>query len=237
MPGSLSTGCSRCPSPFRAGPAPNSRRYPGRVKLPRRDKPASDTAVAVDEPVDEEVANGSGAARKGRPTPKRRESEGRRGPVSAPKTRKEAYARQKQLAREQKAARAAARPRTVAEQRAALKRGDPAVLPRRDQGPTRKLARDYVDSTRMMSNYLLLLFPLMIAGMALPALQIAVLVIFLGLLVEWYVVGRRIRALAIERFGEAQGSPLAIGFYAGSRAYLPRRWRMPGPQVQRGDPI
>jgi hypothetical protein len=199
------------------------------VKLSRREKPAE---AEVEFVVDDESA-----VSKGRPTPKRRDSQGKRGPVSAPKTRKEAYARQKQLTKQQKSSKAAAKPRSVAEQRAALKRGDPTALPRRDQGDTRKLARDYVDSKRMLSNYLLLLFPVMIAGLALPQLQIVVLVVFLGLLVEWYLVGRRIRALAVERFGEAQGGNMTIGFYAGSRAYLPRRWRLPSPQVQRGDPI
>jgi hypothetical protein len=191
----------------------------------------------ADVAVDDLDKTASEIGRKGRPTPKRRDSEGRRGPVTAPKTRKEAYARQKQLAKDQKRAKATARPRTVAEQRAALKRGDPSALPRRDQGTTRKLARDYVDSKRMVSNYLLLLFPLMIAGIAVPQLQIAVLVIFIGLLIEWYIVGRRIRALAVERYGEAQGGNMTIGFYAGSRAYLPRRWRLPAPQVDRGDAI
>jgi hypothetical protein len=201
--------------------------------LPRRDKDAAAETAAVVDDVDE----ASEPERKGRPTPKRRDSQGRRGPVTAPKTRKEAYARQKQLSREQRSSRAAAKPRTVAEQRAALRRGDPSALPRRDQGQTRKLARDYVDSRRMLSNYLLLLFPIMIAGLAVPALQLVVLVVFLGLLVEWYIVGRRIRAMALERFGEAQGGNMTIGFYAGSRAYLPRRWRLPGPQVERGDSI
>ena len=37
--------------------------------------------------------------------------------------------------------------------------------------------------------------------------------------------------------GEAQGGNMTIGFYAGSRAYMPRRWRLPGPRVERGDPI
>jgi Protein of unknown function (DUF3043) len=194
-----------------------------------------DTASEAD--IEVSAAADDGAVRKGRPTPKRRDSEGRRGPVSAPRTRKEAYARQKQLGREQKAARAAGRPRTVAEQRAALRRGDPSVLPRRDQGKTRKLARDYVDSHRLLSNYLLLLFPVMIAGVAVPLLQLVVLAAFFGLLVEWYLVGRRIRALSMERYGEAQGGNLSIGFYAGSRAYMPRRWRLPAPQVERGDPI
>lgn len=204
------------------------------MKLTRHGKTAEPEA---DVAVDDLDKTASEIGRKGRPTPKRRDSEGRRGPVTAPKTRKEAYARQKQLAKDQKRAKATARPRTVAEQRAALKRGDPSALPRRDQGTTRKLARDYVDSKRMVSNYLLLLFPLMIAGIAVPQLQIAVLVIFIGLLIEWYIVGRRIRALAVERYGEAQGGNMTIGFYAGSRAYLPRRWRLPAPQVDRGDAI
>jgi hypothetical protein len=64
-----------------------------------------------------------------------------------------------------------------------------------------------------------------------------VLVAFFGFLAEWYIVGRRIRSLATERFGKAEGGNMSIGFYAGSRAYLPRRWRLPGPQVARGDEI
>ena len=205
------------------------------MKLSRRETPNAEADVLDGEV--EESSTDAAAARKGRPTPKRRDSQGKRGPVSAPRTRKEAYARQKQLAKEQKSARVAAKPRSVAEQRAALKRGDVDSLPRRDQGKTKKLARDYVDSHRMMSNYLLLLFPVMVLGVVVPVAQILVLVAFLTLLVEWYLVGRRIRALALERFGESQGGNLSIGFYAGSRAYLPRRWRLPAPQVERGDPI
>jgi hypothetical protein len=204
------------------------------VKLSRRETPTAEADVVADE-VDETAE--AEIVRKGRPTPKRRDSQGKRGPVSAPRTRKEAYARQKQLAREQKSARATAKPRSVAEQRAALKRGDADALPRRDQGKTKKLARDYVDSHRMVSNYLLVLFPVMIVGLVVPIAQLFVLVAFLALLVEWYLAGRRIRALALERFGEAQGGNMSIGFYAGSRAYLPRRWRLPSPQVERGDPI
>ena len=45
----------------------------------------------------------------------------------------------------------------------------------------------------------------MIAGLALPQLQIIVLVVFIGLLMEWYVIGKRIRTLAIQRDGSAQG--------------------------------
>jgi hypothetical protein len=205
------------------------------VKLSRRETPEADAEILDDDA--EAGASELRTAPKGRPTPKRRDSQGRRGPVAAPRTRKEAYARQKQLAKEQKTARATARPRTVAEQRAALKRGDADALPRRDQGKTKKLARDYVDSHRMVSNYLLFLFPLMLIGFALWYAQMFVLVAFLALMVEWYITGRRIRALALERYGEVQGGNMSIGFYAGSRAYLPRRWRLPAPQVELGDEI
>ena len=215
----------------------------------RREKPddveADDTAAASGDTVS--LTKGGRPPGKGRPTPKRRDSQGKRGPVSAPQTRKEAYRRQKEQTREQraaaksgKAAAGSAKPRTVAEQRAALKRGDPSALPRRDQGKTRKLARDYVDSHRMFSNYLLYLFPLMIIGSFIPqlaAIQILVLVLFFGLILEWFIIGRRIRAMAMQRFGEADGGNMSIGWYAGSRAYLPRRWRLPGPQVERGDEI
>jgi hypothetical protein len=199
--------------------------------LPRRNPEPSADVV-------EETAEPTQASGKGRPTPKRRESTVQRGPVRAPKTRKEAYARQKQQA---KAARVAGKTpaanMTAQQRREALRAGDPAFLPKRDQGATRKLARDYVDSHRMASNYLLLLFPLMIVSYLIPYVQFAVIAVFLGLLIEWNLTGRRIRALAIERFGEAQGGPMTIGFYAGSRAYLPRRWRLPAPQVSIGDKI
>jgi hypothetical protein len=203
------------------------------VKL-RRIKEEPEAAEVVVE--DAEPATG-----KGRPTPKRRDVVGQRGPVTAPRTRKEAYARQKELAKRGKTARAAAgRTLTPAERRAALRSGE--ILPRRDQGETRRLARDYVDSHRLFSNYLLWLFPLMIASYLAPkswgwSVQVLVIAVFLALLVEWYAIGRRIRKLAIERSGSADGSAMSIGFYAGSRAYLPRRWRLPAPQVEIGDSI
>jgi hypothetical protein len=199
--------------------------------LPRRNPEPSADVVA--EPIEPGTASG-----KGRPTPKRRESTVQRGPVRAPKTRKEAYARQKQQARvARQDSKTPTANMTVQQRRQALRAGDPAFLPKRDQGATRKLARDYVDSRRMFSNFLLLLFPLMIVSYLIPYVQFAVIGVFLLLIVEWNLAGRKIRKLAAERFGTAEGSPMSIGFYAGSRAYLPRRWRLPAPQVTVGDAI
>lgn len=180
-----------------------------------------------------------GSAPKGRPTPKRRDSAPRRPTVThAPRNRKEAAQFQRQQAASARTNPASGRPRTTAETREAMRRGDPSALSRRDQGPERKLARDWVDSKRMLSNFLLLLFPLMIISIQIPALNFVVLIFFLAFLVEWYVTGRRIKALAAQRgFPASRSSTFAIGFYAGSRAYMPRRWRMPAPQVRPGDAI
>jgi hypothetical protein len=201
----------------------------------RKSQPAE---VVAETPVEVDDAPTRTSA-KGRPTPKRRESTGPRGPVTAPKTRKEAIARQRTIAQEAKAARRSSNSMasmSAAERRAALKSGD--LLPKRDKGKTRKLARDYVDANRMISNYMLFLFPIMIAGTAIPILSLLTLLFFFVFLAEWYIVGRRIKNLAIERFGKNDGGgTMAIGFYAGSRAYLPRKWRLPSPQVGRGDPI
>jgi hypothetical protein len=118
-----------------------------------------------------------------------------------------------------------------------LASGDESVLPRRDQGPLRKLARNWVDSRRMFSNYLLLLFPLMIIGAAIPYVTMAVVALFALFVGEWYLTGRNIIALAGERHIEVPSGAMGLGFYAGSRAYMPRRWRMPKPQVELGDKI
>ena len=204
--------------------------YAGRVK--RRNA----TREATAEPATTVATPAEVAAGKGRPTPKRRDVVGQRGPVSAPKTRKEAVARQREQAKAARAARkTAVSAQTPAERRAALRTGE--LLARRDQGPTRKLARDWVDSHRMFSNYALLLVLLMVGGLVVPAIQLVAFGGFLLLLVEWYLVGRRIQRLAVARNGSVEGGAMTIGFYAGSRAYLPRRWRLPAPQIDIGDEI
>lgn len=82
---------------------------------------------------------------KGRPTPKRRESEkGRRRAVSAPRTRKEAVRAARERQRGQRGL-----------QMQALKAGDERNLPARDRGPVRKYVRDLVDSRRSVAEFFL----------------------------------------------------------------------------------
>jgi DUF3043 family protein len=170
---------------------------------------------------------------KGRPTPKRRTNS--TPPPPAPKTRKEAVAWQKQQGSKAKVA--GQKKLSPTEYKQAMKAGDPRVLPRRDQGPVRALARDYVDSRRMASNYLLLLFPLMLLGYAYPPFQLLTLALFVLLFGEWMFTGSRLRKLAQQRGLETKESAVSLGLYAGSRAYFRRSWRRPLPRVQLGDKI
>lgn len=212
--------------------------------LPRRGSDAADSSAAA-VPV-EEAPEAASDGRKGRPTPKRREAGGgARGPAAPPpRTRKEAYKFQKdQTARSKTAGVATGKSMSREAYREALRKGDPAVLPKRDQGPLKALARDYVDTRVMLSNFLLVAFVPLLLGpfvsSGAPAvgqyLQLATFAILIVVLVEWFLTGRKLRGVARERDIPLTGSNLSLGFYAGSRAYLPRRWRLPAPRKARGD--
>ncbi len=204
--------------------------------LPRRNQPAESTADAL---VDDVPVSGA-PDKKNRPTPKRRDKAPVRGPVTAPKTRKEAYARQREQGKVAKSARGKqVAAMTPAERREAMRAGDPALLPRRDQGPVKQLARNYVDSRRMIANYLLPAFAVMIVLSFLPALRVLPIVLIVAIFLESYLVGRRVRTLAIEREGKdaVREGTFTLGWYAVSRAFMFRRWRIPKPQVALGEQI
>jgi len=194
----------------------------------RRPKTSDEPPEAAPEP---EPA--SAQTSKGRPTPKQRQARGPAAP--APKTRKEAMRYQKQRYKAEKAATKA--PTTPQARRAAMLAGEEDALPRRDRGPVRQLARDYVDSHRMLSNYMLILFPFLLFSVFNPALSIGLWLVLIAFITEWMIVGRRIKAMAVGRKMKVTDGALGLGFYAGSRAYMPRRWRVPRPRVNRGDTI
>jgi Protein of unknown function (DUF3043) len=166
---------------------------------------------------------------KGRPTPKRRDAEKRnRQPITAPKDRKEAY---KQVRERQ------ARDRTKA--REGFARGDDKFLPKRDKGPVRKLARDYVDSRRTIaSNFMFVLIAILIVSFtrnvwaqlfsffAMPAMILIVLV-------EGFFISRGVNKLAAERYPNE--SRAGVGMYAAMRSMQMRRLRMPAPALKPGE--
>ena len=167
-------------------------------------------------------------AGKGRPTPKRSEAESRRRqPYTAPTDRKAAYQRSRERDRG-----------TRVRRLAAMKRGEDWALPRKDQGPVRALARDYVDSRWTVSEFYLYGVVVLVAVLFLPGLRGSLIVdyIILGilavLLTEGWFIGRRVLTMARQRYpGE---STRGLRFYAAMRGTQMRRIRIPKPRVQRG---
>jgi Protein of unknown function (DUF3043) len=182
------------------------------------------------------------SAPKGRATPKRRDTAPKKQPLAAPRTNKEATQWRKQQAAQARAstrgnARGTSAKMTTKEYREAIKRGDPAVLPKRDRGPARELARDWVDAHRLFANYFLLMIPLLLIGSRFRAISFVTPAVVIGFFLECYVSGRRIRSIAVSRLGEVRDGTWMLGLYAGQRAYLPRRFRSPRPRFQIGDKI
>jgi len=187
--------------------------------------------VADEAPEEPAVSDRAGVTEgKGRPTPKRSEAERRRRqPYSAPSDRKAAAQQSRDRDRNSRSRRAEA-----------MKRGESWALPRKDQGPVRALARDYVDSRRSVSEFymfgILVLVVLLFTPLRKsPVLDYLVLLLLLVILVESYFVGTRVIRLAQQKFpGE---STKGIRMYAGIRGTQIRRLRMPAPRVKVGEKI
>jgi hypothetical protein len=168
---------------------------------------------------------------KGRPTPKRSEAERRRRqPYTAPADRKAAT----QQARDRDRA-------TRARRNEAMRRGENWALPRKDQGPVRALARDYVDSRRGVSEYYMFGVLVLVVLLFLPALRksavidYAVLLILAVIVIESILVSGRVIKLAQQRFpGE---STRGLRMYVAVRNTQFRKLRMPAPRVRPGSKV
>jgi Protein of unknown function (DUF3043) len=185
-------------------------------------------------------------APKGRPTPKRSQSSRKRGPVApAPMTTGEARRRRKEmrqtLTREERKADKVARRADMAERREKMMAGDDAYLLPRDKGPVRRYVRDVVDARRsvlglFMPSALFLIFVML----AVPSLQVqrllspAMLVLVLIMVIDGFILGRKVNRLVDEKFPDNAETGWKLGFYAASRASQLRRMRAPRPQVDRG---
>jgi hypothetical protein len=168
---------------------------------------------------------------KGAPTPKRSEAQAsRRQPYQAPTSRKAATQQSRQRDREQRIRRTQA-----------LQRGEQWALPGKDQGPVRALARDVVDSRRGVGEYYMLLVVVLVVLLVLPgqstkAIADAVVVVLLVVIIfEGWLIGRKIKAMAAERFPGQ--STRGVVLYATFRGISMRRMRIPKPRVSRGDKV
>lgn len=194
------------------------------------DAPATTTPKLTEPPRDP-------SAPKGRPTPRRRDTEARRGPVAPPPmTGKEARERMKEKNRERKAAgQPVERPLSAREER----------MQARDAGPERALVRNIVDARRSISSAFPLFAILILVAMftGLPTknpelynyLSYAWLAFFVVIIFESIflarVIGREVRA----RFPKTELRMGTLKYYGIIRGLMFRRLRYPKPVVSPGE--
>jgi len=168
-------------------------------------------------------------APKGRPTPKRSESQTQRRSVANTTTsRKEASKRQRDERRVQ-----------LERQRQALASGDERYLPARDKGPVRKFARDYVDSRFCVAEFFL---PLAVVILVLSMVRVGSLqnialllwlIVIVMIVVDSVGLAIRLKKQLATRFPDANKKGAVA--YALMRTLQMRRLRLPKPQVKRGE--
>ena len=206
---------------------------------------------------DSDHASKAFTPKKGRPTPKRNEVERqhgvRRTAYDAPTTPGEARKRRKELKAsmskaEYKALKHRERDEKARERRKVNERmmaGEEAYLMDRDKGREKRFVRDWVDAHRYLMNLFLpmtlAVIVVMIFGMSNPNLanlaSLVVMAIFLIMVVEGIVLGRRINREVNERFPDNTYGKFGLGFYAFTRATMIRRLRTPAPQKNVGDKV
>ncbi|GGH57568.1 DUF3043 domain-containing protein [Rothia aerolata] len=165
-------------------------------------------------------------APKGRPTPSRKQQVSARKHPLVPEDRKAAKEANKKQLREQR----------LREQQA-LQTGDERFLPLRDKGPQRRYIRDFVDARFNIGDFVIILVLIFfIMGLFSPRLQaISVTVMWVIILIwiiDTWLMWRRLKAKLIEKFGSIE--PGSTG-YAINRVMMIRRFRLPKPQVRRGE--
>ncbi|GED98595.1 membrane protein [Gordonia crocea] len=209
---------------------------------------ADATDTAVDDPQTTEPARkASYTEGKGRPTPKRRDAEKKRGPVAPPPmTRSEARARRKDMRqtmskdeRREERARQRDLRNEIRDRRMA---GEEEYLLARDKGPVRRYARNLVDSRRNFAGLftpIALVFIVLVYGLPRYSMLVtlALLVFVLMVVVDCIYVGRMVGKRVAERYPDSTDGGFKLWWYAASRALQMRRLRVPKPQVERGEAV
>lgn len=126
----------------------------------------------------------------------------------------------------------------VRKQRESLNSGDQRYLPRRDQGPVRTFCRDFVDRRRSVAEYLMpaLVIILITSFLQQPRIT-AVLwsVALVGTVLDTMLLHHSLSKQLRARFpGE---STKGAAMYTILRSTQLRRFRLPKPQIGRGEPL
>lgn len=179
---------------------------------------------------DNGTADAGAPGKKGKPTPKRKEREA---------------AHKRPLVMDMKTDAKARRERAKAQREkeyAAMRTGNERDLPVNHQGPARRFARDFIDSRLTIGEFMLpvsmLAFLVLWFGGAFEALVNIIALVFMvtlvGLFIESIVLLRKMKRLAVEKFG-AKNVPSGYVFYGLTRLLQFRRLRMPRARVKIGE--
>lgn len=188
-----------------------------------------DPEPAVLDEVDPTAPSTKLPAKKGVPTPRRRDQvAARRRPLVA-SDRKVARQQQRQRIAEDRA-----------KMRRAMETGEEKYLPTRDRGPQKRFARDYVDARSGVGEWLLIIVLVFLFASFLMSEQTRAMVAFsmwavmLAVIVECWWVGRKVRQGIEAKFGVGT-LERGVRFYAAMRSLQIRRLRLPKPMVARGE--
>ncbi len=214
-----------------------------RVRFLRRKEAESDE-VEGETAEEAEQVNKAHTPGKGRPTPKRREAEGRkRGPVAPPpRTTREAMKRARGNKEERKEL-AAKRREIRVNQRERMMAGDEKYLMPRDRGPVKAYIRDAVDSRRNLLGLFMPLAVLIFVALLVPDPRVQslttllCLLMLLAMVLEGVLSGRRILRRVQQKYPKEPARGLSVGWYAFIRASQIRKLRVPKPRVRPGDKI
>ena len=189
----------------------------------RKKQPVPD--VVTPDPTDAEQAG------KGRPTPKRKQSEAANRRPLVPVDRKVAGQSERERAR-------AKREREYQ----ALRTGDERYLPARDKGPQRRWVRDFVDARWSLGEFFLpIALAIVLATMFFATNWIATAIIGIVLygvvllsILDMIVMRRVLKRRLAANFG-ADKVVRGLVWYGVTRSMQIRRVRLPKPKVKRGE--
>lgn len=166
-------------------------------------------------------------------TPKRTNSQRRRGTEPAPANRREAYKQMRARRREERA-----------EASTGMRNGDEKFLLARDRGPERALVRAIVDSRRTVGTWFFLGAIVVLVGSStsMPiVVQVASNIIWavlaLGVVLDSIRISRKIKKLVTARFPKTQQKMGSLYLYGITRGLTFRRMRVPKPHVELGDTV
>ncbi len=172
-------------------------------------------------------------AGKGRPTPKRRDSQKHRPVTSAPQTNKEARTRMRERMKAERA-----------ERYEGMRRGDPEHLLPRDRGPVRGFVRDLVDARRNIGPWFFggtFVVVICSLGFMPPIVRsvstLAWLLLMLFMIIDALLITLRIKREVRSRFPESDERPVSLCFYGVMRSVVFRKLRNPKPKVHVGDEL